>query len=198
VPPPPAETPAEPAKTKPEAPEPAEPPKPEPAQPPKPEATPPPAEPAKPQPDAAQAEALPAPPAALEFAPDSVEVQPDATVTVVLNATNVSNLFTAPLKVKFDPKVLRLTGIQPGSLMSADGQKINFSENTQSSTGESAVTLNRMPGSGGVSGSGALITLTFQAVGSGTTMISVVDAAFKNLQMQPVEVNQPSMTVVVE
>jgi general secretion pathway protein D len=154
--------------------------------------TPAPAEPAKPQ------EAAPAGPA-LSFAPEKIQVQPNSTVNVTLNASNVTDLFMAPLKVQFDPKILRLTSVRPGNLMSeGDNQKINFSENTLNDTGEATITLNRIPGSSGVSGSGPLLDLTFEAVAPGTATVSIVDAGLQNLQLQPVKVNQPVMTIVVQ
>jgi len=40
--------------------------------------------------------------------------------------------------IKFDPKVLRLANIRQGTLLTGDGQKVNFSENTLNDTGEAA------------------------------------------------------------
>ena len=106
----------------------------------------------------------------------------------------MTELYTAPVKLKFDPKILRLTSIKPGSLISGDGQKINFTESTQNDTGDATITLNRLPGTGGVTGSGAILTLTFQAIGRGTSPVTVTDAGVKNLQMQPIPVSAPSMS----
>jgi general secretion pathway protein D len=147
---------------------------------------------------APEAPAQPAAGPSLSFNPASVQTELGSAITVPLQVENVQELFTAPLRLKFDPKVLRLTSITPGTLMTADGQKVNFSENTLNDTGEATITLNRIPGTGGVSGSGSLVTLIFQAVGKGTSTVSVVDAGLRNMQLAPITVPPPTLSVVVQ
>jgi general secretion pathway protein D len=127
-----------------------------------------------------------------------VQTQLSGVVTVALQVENANDLFTAPMKFKFDPKILRLTSIKQGNLLGGDGQKINFSENTLNNTGDATITLNRLPGSGGISGSGALVTLTFQAVGRGTSTVAVNDVSLMNSTMQPINAAAPVLNVVVQ
>jgi hypothetical protein len=127
-----------------------------------------------------------------------VQAALNSPVSVQLMLENVSDLSAAPVRIKYDPKVLKLTSIRPGSLMSGDGSKVNFTENTLSEAGEATVTLNRTPGTGSVSGSGALLNLTFQPVGKGTSTVSIIDAGLKNLQMQPIPVQNPSVNIQVQ
>jgi hypothetical protein len=119
-------------------------------------------------------------------------------VTLTLQLDNVNGLFSAPFRLRFDPKILRLNSVQPGTLLTGDGQKVNFNANMMNDTGEAVITLNRLPGSGGVTGSGALLQLTFQGVAPGTAAVSVVDPQLKNVQLQPVEVTGPTVQVVVQ
>ncbi len=155
-------------------------------------------------PQAAEAPAVPVIPNAatsaprLSFNPGTMQTPLSSAVTVSLIAENVQDLFTAPVKINFDPKVLRLTSIKPGSLLTGDGQKINFSENTLNDTGEASVTLNRMPGSSGVTGSGSLLVFTFQAVGKGTASVAVTDASLKDAKLQPLTLVPPSVSIVVQ
>lgn len=163
-----------------------------------------------PQPETAPAPAAASPPAAaaptpapaagtrLSFAPGTVEAAVNSAVTATLHLDNVEGLFTAPMRIRFDPKVLRLNNIQPGTLLTGDGQKVNFNSHIMNDTGEAVITLNRMPGTGGVSGSGALLQLTFQAVAPGTAAVSVVDPRLTNMQLQPVDVTSPSLQVAVK
>jgi general secretion pathway protein D len=154
-----------------------------------------------PAPASETAPATPAQPAAspaLTFNVPSAQTQLNSPVTISLQLENVNDLLTAPLKIRFDPKVLRLNSIQPGALLSGDGQKINFTENTLNDIGEATVNIGRIPGSGGVSGSGVLLTLTFQPVARGASTVSVVDSSFRNLQMQPITVTEPTVNIVVQ
>lgn len=151
-----------------------------------------------PAPEAAKPAPAPQGPVRLVFNPPSVQAQLSAPVTVTLQVENAVDLFTAPMRVKWDPKVLRLANIRAGALLSGDGQRVNFSENTLNDAGEASVVLNRLPGAGGISGSGTLLTLTFQAVGRGTTSIMLPEVSLRNSQLQPIAVVTPPLAVTVQ
>jgi general secretion pathway protein D len=155
------------------------------------------AQPAPSTPSPAETPAAPAPPR-LSFTPPVVEAGVGAPFTLTLQLDNVEALFSAPMRLRFDPKVLRLNGVQPGTLLTGDGQKINFNSDVSADAGEAVITLNRLPGSGGVTGSGGLLQLTFQAVAPGTTTVTVADPQLKNMQLQPVNVPSPSVQIVVK
>jgi general secretion pathway protein D len=165
-------------------------------------AAPPAGTPAAPAPTAPAPGTPPAPPAAgatrLFFNPEAVQTQLGGVGTVALQVENATDLFAAPMKLKFDPKILRLTAVRQGNLLGGDGQKVNFSENTLNDAGETTITLNRLPGTGGVNGSGTLVTLTFQTVGRGTSTVTLTDIGLKNSQMQPINTPVPSLTVTVQ
>ena len=57
--------------------------------------------------------------------------------------------FSAPLQIKYDPKVLKLNDVVQGNLMASDGQQATFTKNIQNDTGEADITLNRIPGTAG-------------------------------------------------
>lgn len=147
----------------------------------------------------------PPPPAApagelrLNFAPAAAQVALSGAVTVSLLVENAKDLAgAAPLRIKFDPKILRLTTVQQGNLLGSDNQQVVFSENTQNDIGEASVTLNRAPGAGGISGTGALVTLTFQAVGKGASPVAITEANLRNAQNQPLLAAPASVVVTVQ
>jgi len=119
-------------------------------------------------------------------------------VMVTVEVENAADLFSAPLRLKFDPKVLRLNEVTRGNLFSLDGQNVIFTRNIQNDIGEVAVNLNRMPGSTGVQGNGVLITLAFQAIGPGASKVTVVDAPLKNSRLEPIPVAAPEATILVK
>ena len=135
---------------------------------------------------------------AMSFAPGTVQTPVNTPVTLALQLDNVNGLFSAPMRLRFDPKILRLDSAQPGTLLTGDGQKVNFSTNTMNDTGEAVITLNRLPGSGGVTGSGPILQLTFQTLAPGTATVSIADPQLKDMQLQPVTVTAPSVQVVVQ
>lgn len=137
--------------------------------------------------------------ARLLFLPPAVTTQLSGAITVALQAENVQDLFSAtPIRIKFDPKMLRLNEITQGELLARDGQKVNMARDIRNDAGEASVTLSRLPGAPGVSGSGALATFTFMAIGKGGSTISVTDFGLKNSQLQPVVVTPPEVLVTVQ
>ena len=147
---------------------------------------------------APEAPAPAAGPMRLYFNPPNLQTQLSGVVTVALQIDNASDLFAVPMKLKFDPKILRLSSVKEGNLMGGDGQKINFTENTLNDTGDATVVLNRLPGTGGISGSGALVNLTFQAVGRGTSTVTVSDLTLVNSTSNPIVAASPLLSVVVQ
>lgn len=146
---------------------------------------------------AQQQQAAPASSTRLLFRPGTVDTQSGGTFTVQLDVENAQNLFAAPFHLKFDPQVLRLTEVRAGGLLSGDGKQAIFTQNVLNDTGDATVNLNRTPGTGGVNGSGALATFTFQAVGKGQTSVKFSQLGLRDSQLQPVSVAAPELPVNV-
>jgi general secretion pathway protein D len=135
---------------------------------------------------------------ALLFNPSIVQAQLSKQVTIVLQAQNMTDLASVPVKVRWDPKVLRLEMITPGALLTQDGKVIAPSLDIRNDTGDASIDVNRIAGAGGVNGTGPLLQLTFTAVGKGNTTVSVTEAPLKNSSQQPIPVPGPSVSVVVQ
>ena len=144
-----------------------------------------PASPAPPPPGAPGGEGQ----ARIRFNPPSIQTSSGATVQVTIHVDNVRDLFSAaPLKIKYDPAQLRLNDMGPGEILTRDGTRVSSVKDIRNDNGEATLTVARVPGSAGVSGSGALVVLNFVAVGKGSSTVSVVDSTLKNSQGQPVTV----------
>lgn len=160
---------------------------------------------AAPAPAATPAPAAPKPPPAapatgprLFFQPAVVQTQAGASFTLELVAENVSDLFSAPFHLKFDPQTLRLTEVKAGALLSGGGQDIIFTRNILNDSGDATVNLNRMPGAGGASGSGTLATFTFQAVKPGTAAVAFAELTLRNSQLQLIPMAAPQAAIAVK
>lgn len=156
--------------------------------------------PAPAQPPAVAAPA-PAPTEALTrlvLRPSLTQAQVGTPITIQLEIENAKDLFAAPFHLKFDPQVLRLTEVKAGGLLSSDGQKIIFTRNILNESGDATVNLNRMPGTAGIGGSGALATFTFQAVKPGVTVVTFSELTARNSQLQPIQAAIPQASVVIK
>jgi general secretion pathway protein D len=101
------------------------------------------------------------------------------------------------MQIQFDPKVLRLSDVARGDFLSNDGQPPVFTKNIMNDTGTAAIQLNRLPGSPGANGSGVLATLTFQAVGKGTTVVTLPALTVRSSQGQVIVTAAPRLAVNV-
>ncbi len=138
-------------------------------------------------------------PARLAFSPALLQSTVGSPVTVMVQVENASELFSgAPIKIKYDPAQLRLNDMLPGELLTRDGVKVSAVKDIRNDAGEATMTVARPVGSAGVSGSGAIVTLNFVAVGKGLSTVTLVDSALKNAQGQPLEVTLGSLAVTVQ
>lgn len=135
---------------------------------------------------------------AVQLIPSSPEAQVNTSLTVRVNVENVKELFAAPMKLTFDNKVLRLVDIRRGPFMSGDGAQVTFDQTKVDSPGMAIVGLNRIAGSGGVSGSGTLVTLVFQAVGAGTTDVKFEELTLRDAKLQSITVTPPVARITVK
>ena len=148
-------------------------------------------------PSATPPSAMPPVNTTVNFVPDHYETIMGQSFNVNLTMSNATDLFSAPLQIKYDPKVLKLTDVIQGSLLSGDGQQATFTKNILNDTGEADITLNRLPGTGGVTGSGMLVTLSFTTLSRDTTSVSVPAFSPTNSQGQPISNSSPLLTVTV-
>jgi general secretion pathway protein D len=159
-----------------------------------PPATAPPVPPAKPM---SQAQA-PAVNTNVKFVPAEASATLNGTITVSLVVENAADLASTPLQIRFDPKILRLNDVVRGNLLASDGQQVTFSKNILNDTGEATVTANRFPATGGVTGSGSIVTLVFQALGRGDTVVTVPSLTLRNSQSQAILTATPHLAVSVK
>jgi general secretion pathway protein D len=139
----------------------------------------------------------PASPATALFLPSQLDAQLNSPVSATLHIRNVTDLNMVVAQMKFDPKILRITAVNAGDLIQQTGPPLTPSQNFLNDTGDATVSIAR-GAAPGVSGSGGLMTVVFQAVGRGTTTVTVPQLMLKNTPGQPIATNAPVLTVNVK
>lgn len=144
--------------------------------------------------------AQPTPPqgVALTMSPNTTTIKRGETVTVAVQLSNSQDLFAAPLKFKYDGRVVRLVSISPGTLMGSVPKELIAPTDIRNDAGEGSINLSRLPGAKGVDGGGDLCTLKFEAIGAGNTKVTVIDAGLKNSQLQPINTPLPEASITVQ
>jgi len=133
--------------------------------------------------------------ARLRFSPAQVDTSVSNSITAVLSLEGGTDVASAPLQIQFDPKILRLNDIARGDTFFNDGV---FTKSILNDTGTATVQLSRLPGTPGVSGSGVIVTLNFQAIGKGAATVTVPNFVVKNSAGQVVASGSPQFTVNVK
>jgi len=136
--------------------------------------------------------------AQVRFAPAAIEAKQGATVNVSVQIDNVADLFSAsPIRIKYDPALLKLNDASPGELFGRDGVHTTQVKDIRNEVGEATLTIARAPGTKGISGTGAVLMLNFTAIGKGKGTVTLPDFNLKNSQLQPVAATPGELPVTV-
>jgi hypothetical protein len=139
------------------------------------------------------------PGARLSFQQGAVQAARNGTFTLTMQLEGGSSAVSfAPLQIKFDPAQLHLNSAAAGDLLTHDGGLATTEKDIRNDAGEASLTFTRLPGAGAVSGTGAVATLTFSAIGKGKGTVSITAADLKNSQAQSLPVLLGSVPVTVE
>src|SRR5438093_8451358 len=161
--------------------------------------TPPPAQPAPPPaqtPPPSQGSAGGA--ASFMFDPANVTQPAGSTFAVNVLLTGAQNVYSVPLQVSYDPKVLQVVNVSNGGLLSQDGQSVALVHRDDDQSGALQITATRPPGSAGISGQGAVVTLTFMAKASGQSTLTISKGGAKDPNMQSLPVSGAVATITVQ
>ncbi len=135
--------------------------------------------------------------AIMSFDPPQVSPAVGSTFAVNVTVNGANNLYSMPVQVSYDPKSLQLLNVSNGNFLSRDGQPVVI-VHREDCPGLEQVSATRPPGSGGVSGSGTVFTLTFMAKTAGQSTLSITKAGARDPQMQPVQVTPGQAMVTVK
>ncbi len=136
--------------------------------------------------------------ASFVFDPQNTTQPAGATFAVNILLTGAQNVYSVPLQVSYDPKVLQVVNVSNGGLLSQDGQAVALVHRDDDASGTLQITATRPPGASGISGQGAVVTLTFLAKGSGQSTLTISKGGARDPGMQALPVAGAVATVTVQ
>jgi general secretion pathway protein D len=101
------------------------------------------------------------------------------------------------MQLQYDPARLSLINVAAGELLSRDGQPA-VPIHRDDGLGNVSVVVARPPGATGVSGSGVVCVLSFQAKASGATALTMTRAGVVNSAQQQVQATTGHLDLVVK
>jgi general secretion pathway protein D len=122
------------------------------------------------------------------FDPPAISAATGSTFVVNIMLSGAQNVYSVPLQLNYDPTKLQIVNVSNGGFLSQDGQAVALVHRDDATKGAIQVTATRPPGSGGISGQGAVITLTFMAKAGGQATLSITRGGARDAGMQPITV----------
>ncbi len=95
------------------------------------------------------------------------------TFTVDVNLVGAQNIHRVPLQITYDQTRMKLTNVVAGALLAKDGKTVAVTQTEDPQTHAATIVASRPPGADPVSGTGAVVTLTFQATARGVGRIEI-------------------------
>jgi general secretion pathway protein D len=135
--------------------------------------------------------------AIVSFDPPMLDQAVGSTFTVNVNLTGAQNVYSVPVQILYNPRMLQVLNVSNGTLLAQGGQTVALVNRDDSMAGILQLTASRPPGSAGVSGDGAVFTITFQAKAPGQATLSINRAGVKNASLQNVPASGSQAIVTV-
>ena len=132
------------------------------------------------------------------FDPPTITQAKGSTFTVNVMLSGGQNIYSVPVQLTYDPNQLQLVNVSNGGFLSQDGQAVALVHRDDPSTGTVQITATRPPGAGGVSGQGAVVTLTFMAKGAGQSALTITRGGARDPGMQPIAMSGAQAAVTIQ
>jgi len=132
------------------------------------------------------------------FDPPALSPAKGSTFTVNVMLSGGQNVYSVPVQLNYDPNQLQIVNVSNGGFLSQDGQLVALVHRDDPVTGTLQVTATRPPGAGGVSGQGAVVTLTFMARGPGQSALTITRGGARDPAMQPIAMSGAQAAVTIQ
>ncbi len=132
------------------------------------------------------------------FDPPALTQAKGSTFTVNVMLSGGQNVYSVPVQLNYDPNQLEVLNVSNGGFLSQDGQLVTVAHREDPATGTMQITASRPPGAGGVSGQGAVVTLTFMAKGPGQSALTITRGGARDPAMQPIAMSGAQAAITIQ
>ena len=125
--------------------------------------------------------------AKIRFDPASLSLKVGETATVGIVVENVSDLYSIPMLLQYNPAVISVEDVQHGGFLAGGKtQEIAIVHREDKEHGQAIVSATRQPNTPGVNGSGTLMGIVVKALAPGSSNLSIVQVNAKDSQQRPI------------
>jgi general secretion pathway protein D len=136
-------------------------------------------------------------PSKMRFEPQSLNLKVGQTATVAIAVDNVTDLFSVPLLLQYNPAVISVEDVQHGGFLSGGTQEIAIVSRVDKEHGQATISTTRQPNTPGVNGSGTLMGIVVKGIAPGTSNLSILVVNAKDSQQKPIPLVTSEATVQV-
>jgi general secretion pathway protein D len=144
-------------------------------------------------------------PGKMRFEPGTLSLKVGETKTVAVVVENVSDLFSIPMLLQYNPAVISIEEFQhavsqgqQGGFLSGGTQEIAIVSNVNKEKGQAVISATRQPNTAGVSGSGTLLGIVIKGIAPGSSNLSIVQQNAKDSQQRPIPIVTSEATIQVQ
>jgi len=136
--------------------------------------------------------------ARIRFDPSSLSLTTGQTTTISVVADNVQDLFSIPVLLQYDPKIISIEQVSQGGFLSGGTQDIALVQRIDKDHGQAVVSATRMPNTPGVNGTGTLFGIQIRALAPGQTTLSIVQTNARDSLQHPIAIVTGETTINVK
>jgi len=144
-------------------------------------------------------------PGKLRFEPGTLSLKVGETKMVAVVVENVSDLFSIPMLLQYNPAVISVEEFQHavsegqhGGFLSGGTQEIAIVSNVNKEKGQAVISATRQPNTPGVSGSGTLLGIVIKGIAPGSSNLMIVQQNAKDSQQRPIQLVTSEAAVQVQ
>jgi general secretion pathway protein D len=136
--------------------------------------------------------------ARLGFEPATISLKAGETTTIGVVVQGAADLYSIPMLMQYDPKVISVEDVRQGGFLSGGQQPIAVVQRVDKERGQAIVSGTRMPNTPGVSGNGTIFGLVVRAVAPGTSTLSILQVNARDSQQRPLQIVTSEASVKVQ
>ncbi len=137
-------------------------------------------------------------PTRLSFAPAQTAIGVGQTATIGVVVEDAQDLFSIPLLLQYDPKIISVEEVRHGGFLSGGTQEIAIVQRIDAERGQAIISATRQPNTAGVNGTGTLVGIVVKGLAPGTSSLSIVQANPRDSQQKPIQMVSSEAVVRVQ
>jgi hypothetical protein len=120
------------------------------------------------------------------------------TTTLGLAVSNVTDLYSIPLLVHYNPAVIQVEEVRNGGFLSGGTQEIAIVQRIDAQRGEIVVSATRQPNTPGINGTGTLLGFVIKAVAPGNASLQILQVNAHDSQQRTIPMVSGEATIRVQ